>query len=174
MSQLQTPVHPGDHILGPSTAPVTLVEYADFQCPYCADAHEIVQGLREQLGDKLRFVFRHFPLSDIHVHAQHAAEFAEAAGAQGKFWEVHDYLFEHQDALDDEDLVHAAAELGIDKEKLQDDLETGEPSERVDGDFEDGLASGVQGTPAFFINGHSFPGAWNEQDVLLKALKEKL
>src|SRR5919199_5615233 len=113
-SQLPLPVAERDHIQGPSTAPVTLVEYGDYECPYCGAAHPIVKEVQRRLGDRLRFVFRHFPLTNVHPHAQHAAEAAEAAGAQGKFWAMHDTLFEHQRALDDAHLEEHAAALGLD------------------------------------------------------------
>ena len=171
MSQLKTPVHSGEHILGSLKAPVILVEYADFECPYCAQAHGIVQNLRRELGNQLAFVFRNFPLADIHPHAENAAQFAEAAAAQGKFWEVHDYLFEHQRHLSDSDLARIASLLRLDQDALRDDLESDRPSEEVEGDFQDGLDSGVEGTPAFFINGELFEGNWSEPGELLAALR---
>ncbi|HYU52166.1 MAG TPA: thioredoxin domain-containing protein, partial [Gemmatimonadaceae bacterium] len=114
-----------DHSLGPAGAPVTLVEYGDFECPYCGRAYPIVQGVIRRMGDNLRFVFRHFPLSEAHPHAQHAAEAAEAAGAQGRFWEMHDVLFHNQDALEDADLLTHAASIGIDAQRVARELSAG-------------------------------------------------
>src|SRR5919202_1960101 len=107
-----------DHIQGPDTAPVTLVEYGDYECPYCGEAYPIVKEIQRRLGERLRFVFRNFPLTQSHPHAEHAAEAAEAAAGQEKFWETHDYLFEHQQALDDAYLVQYAVALHIDKERF--------------------------------------------------------
>src|SRR2546423_12240032 len=117
-ARLTLPVSQRDHQQGPETAPVTLVEYGDYECPYCGEAHPIVKELQRRLGDRLRFVFRNFPLTNAHPHAEHAAETAEAAGAQGKFWEMHDYLYEHQRALDDEHLETYAGTLGLDVERF--------------------------------------------------------
>jgi protein-disulfide isomerase len=108
-ARLTVPVSQRDHQQGPATAPVTLVEYGDYECPYCGEAYPIVKEIKLRLGDRLRFVFRNFPLTQSHPHAEHAAEAAEAAAAQGKFWEMHDSLFEHQQALDDTHLVHDAS-----------------------------------------------------------------
>ena len=120
-AMLAVPIGERDHIRGPADAPITLVEYGDYACPYCGSANPFLRGLR--LGDRLRIVFRNFPRVEIHPHAQHAAEAAEAAGAQGKFWEMHDHLFEHQQALEDADLVRYAGELGIDVERFARELD---------------------------------------------------
>jgi len=146
-------VSPNDHSSGPEDAPVTLVEYGDYECPYCGAAHPIVQEVQRTLGPKLRFVFRNFPLKEIHPHAERAAEAAEAAGAQGKFWEMHDLLFENQGALEDADLLRYAASLSLDGDRFATDLSTGVYTARVRGDFRSGVRSGVNGTPTFFING---------------------
>ena len=119
IAMLTMPVSPRDHRLGPETAPVTLVEYGDYECPYCGKAYPIVKEIQRRLGDRLRFVFRNFPLTQSHPHAQHAAEAAEAAAGQEKFWEMHDYLFEHQQALDDAHLVQYAVALNLDKETFK-------------------------------------------------------
>ena len=124
IGKLNLPVNDLDHIQGPRTAPVNLVEYGDYECPYTGQAYPIVKEIQKRLGDKLLFVFRNFPLSEIHPHAQHAAEAAEAADAQGKFWDMHDYLFEHQLALDDNHLLKYAAALGIDTDKFRKDVWT--------------------------------------------------
>lgn len=167
--KLYLPVGKRDHIQGPARAAVTLVEYADYQCPYCAEAHEIVKEIREQSGERLRFVFRNFPLSNVHEHAERAAQAAEAAAAQKKFWEMHDALFENQDALEDEDLVQYADDLGLDSERLLRELESGKYLPRVREDFESGVRSGVSGTPTFFINGVRFNGDY-DSDEFLEAL----
>jgi protein-disulfide isomerase len=146
-----------DHILGPATAPVTLVEYGDFECPFCGRAHLIVQELLEQLGDDVQFVFRHFPLSQIHPHAMRAAEASEAAAAQGQFWPVHDMLYEHQDALDDESLLGYAQALDLDVNRFAQDLSSHRHANRIREDF----MSGVNGTPTFFINGRRHDGPWD-------------
>ena len=120
--RLEPPVGDRDHVRGPATAPVTLVEYGDYECPYCGRAHPVVGELRERLGDRLRFVFRHFPLDSVHPRARHAAEAAEAAGAQDRFWEMHDLLYENQEDLGDEALRRYAAEVGLDLERFEEDL----------------------------------------------------
>lgn len=153
IAKLALPVSKRDHRRGPDTAAVTLVEYGDYECPYCGKAHLIVKEIERRLGDQLRFVFRHFPLAQIHPHAEHAAEAAEAAGAQGKFWEMHDTLFEHQDALDDADLVLYAVALNLDKDRFIRELAKHVYAERVLEDVMSGARSGVNGTPTFFING---------------------
>ena len=151
---LDPPVDPArDHVLGPEEAPVTLVEYGDFQCPYCGDAYPVARELVERFGERLRFVFRHMPLDDLHPRAPAAARAAEAAGAQGAFWRMHDRLFENQMELSDDDLVGHAAAIGLDLERFERDL--GDPglAARIDDDFRSGAASGVPSTPRFFVNG---------------------
>jgi protein-disulfide isomerase len=160
-AKLSVPVSARDHVQGPETAPVTLVEYGDFQCPYCAAAHVIVKKVQEIMGDQLRFVFRHFPLTQIHPHAESAAEASEAANAQGKFWEMHDVLFENQPRLDPPHLAIFAEELGLDLKRFGRELEDGIHRERVRGDFLSGVRSGVNGTPAFFINDVRYDGSWD-------------
>ena len=155
-----------DHRLGSDDAPVTLVEYGDFECPYCRQADPVVKEVRRQAGGRLRFVFRHFPLSQAHPHAQHAAEAAEAAGAQDRFWEMHDVLFERQSALDDSDLVAYAEALGLDRARVARELTEGTHEERVRLDFTSGVRSGVNGTPTFFINGYRHDEAWDAEALL--------
>ena len=157
MTQLTVPLSPIDHILGPPTAPVTLVEYGDFECPNCAAAYPVIRGLVESVGDRLRFVFRHFPIVLSHDHAEKAAEAAEAAGAQGKFWEMHNILFQHQDDLDRESLVSYAGGLGLDVERFRNELLGDVYADRVYRDLESGQASGVSWTPTFFLNGARYP-----------------
>jgi Na+/H+ antiporter NhaA len=163
-----------DHIRGPREAPVTLVEYGDFECPYCGQAEPIVRDLLADYGD-LRYVWRHLPLTDVHPHTQMAAEAAEAAGAQGKFWEMHDLLLEHQDALRPKDLVGYAEQLGLDTERFRDDLRTHKWAWRVARDVESAELSGVSGTPTFFINGRRHEGAYDEASLAnaVKAAKAR-
>lgn len=167
---LTPPVNERDHAAGPPTAPLTLVEYGDLECPYCRQAFPIVKQLQQQLGKDLRFVFRHFPLTKVHAHAQHAAEAAEAAGAQGAFWQMHDRLFERQFALDDEHLIEYATELGLDADRLGGALAAGSYRGKVRDDFRGGVQSGVNGTPTFFINGVRHQGGY-DLDTLLTALE---
>jgi Na+/H+ antiporter NhaA len=150
-----------DHVRGPDDAPVTLVEYADFECPYCGQAEPVVRELLGRFGGNLRYVFRHLPLVDVHEHAQLAAEAAEAAGAQGRFWEMHDLLFAHQDALTLQDLERYARELGLDVDRFAERLRTRKYAPRVARDVDGADQSGVAGTPSFFINGRRQTGAYD-------------
>jgi protein-disulfide isomerase len=171
-ASLTTPVNEErDHVTGPETASVTLVEYGDFECPYCGRAYPIVKSIQDALGDELRFVFRNFPLVDMHPHAEHAAEAAESAAAQGSYWEMHDTLFEHQDELDDAALVAYGEELGLDAGQLARDIEEGAYEDRVREDFRSGVRSGVNGTPSFFINGVRYDGNWTNVNDFLDALR---
>ena len=163
-----------DHIEGPADAPVTLVEYGDYECPYCGQAYPIVKQVQEELGDDLRLVFRNFPLGNMHPHAKRAAEAAEAVGAQGNdpFWAMHDYLYEHQDALTDDDLKSYAAELDLDTDQFEQDLEASTSEDRVEEDFQSGIRSGVNGTPTFFVNDERFDGDWTDVETFAAALRE--
>jgi len=165
MSQLKPPVGEDDHVQGPREARIVLVEYGDFECPYCGQAYPELKTVQEAMGDGLCFVFRHFPLSQAHPHAERAAEFAEAATTIGRFWEMHDLLYEHQQALDDHSLVRYAHKLGLDK-KLIEAAASGEFAARVRRDFSSGVRSGVNGTPCLFINGERYNAAWNAQALL--------
>ena len=158
LPRLAPPVAERDHIQGPANAAVTLVQYGDFECPYCRAAVPIVQELQALLGDQLRFVFRHFPLTALHPHAQHAAEVAEAAGAEGKFFELHAALFAHQDALDDKHLAQYASDLGLDPAGIRRALRLHTHAGRVEEDVRSGLESGVRGTPTFFIGDVRYDG----------------
>jgi protein-disulfide isomerase len=169
-TRLTPPLSDRDHVIGPADAPVTLVEYGDYECPYCGMVHPIVASILQQMGDTLRFAYRHFPLTRLHPHAQSAAEMAEAAGARGKFWPMHNLLFQNQHALDDEDLVSYAARLGIDPKWAASTLVSHIFAERVREDFMSGVRSGVNGTPTFFINGVRHDGPWDEP-TLLEALQ---
>jgi protein-disulfide isomerase len=150
-----------DHVRGASDALVTLVEYGDYQCPYCGQAEVAIRELLASFGDDLRYVWRHLPLNDVHTDAQTAAEATEAAGAQGAFWPLHDMLLVHQDELTAEDLRRYAAELGLDVERFWDEVRRRKHSERVAEDVASADASGVAGTPSFFINGRRHQGAYD-------------
>ena len=155
---LVLPVGPRDHFRGPETAPLTLLEYGDYECPHCGAAHPIVLAVCRQLGKLLRMAYRHFPLTNVHPHAQLAAEAAEAAGSQGKFWEMHDRLFENQHALDSTSLIARAQNLGLDLKQFVHELNSGTHTARVREDFMSGVRSGVNGTPTFYINGVRYDG----------------
>jgi protein-disulfide isomerase len=142
-----------DHIQGPADAPVTLLEYGDYECPYCGAAYPIVKEVQARMGQRLRFVFRNFPISTSHPHAEQAAEAAEAAATQGRFWEMHDLLYENQRRLGDQDLRGYAGTLGLDVETFDRELAEHVYAERVREDFMSGVRSGVNGTPGFYING---------------------
>ena len=161
ITDLAVPVDPDrDHIRGPEQAPVTVVEYGDFECPYCGQAEPIVRELLSDFGD-VRYVFRHLPLNDVHPHAQLAAEGAEAADRQGKFWEMHDLLMEHQGALTARDLIQYAADLGLNTARFTDDLRKHAGAARVAEDVDSADLSAVSGTPTFFINGKRHYGAYD-------------
>jgi len=163
------PVADRDHIQGPIDAPYSLVEYGDYECPYCGQAYPIVAAVQEKLGDRLCFAFRNFPLATPHPHAMHAAEAAEAAGAQGRFWEMHDLLFENQRALDDENLARFAVALKLDADRLMREVAAGEYWPRIHQDFVTGARGGVNGTPSFFVNGVRYDGEV-DAEALLAAL----
>lgn len=166
MSKLKVAVGAGDHIQGDAGAACTLVEYGDYECPHCAHAHPIVKQVQEHFGKRLRFVFRNFPLSKMHADAESAAETAEFAGAHGKFWEMHDLLFENQDSLGDELYFELAEELELPVKQLQAALETGQYEKKVRDDFSGGVRSGVNGTPTFFINGQRHDGPFEYEDLV--------
>jgi protein-disulfide isomerase len=170
-AKLKPPVGANDHVQGPAKAPVTLLEYGDYECPYCGEAYPIVKALQERLGDQMRLVFRNFPLGEAHPHAEHAAEAAEAAAVQGKFWEMHDLLYENQDALEDEDLVRYAKALGLDLPRFVKEMAAHAYAVRVRDDFRSGVRSGVNGTPTFFVNGARHDGPFDLRS-LLAAIKE--
>ncbi|HEY2157329.1 MAG TPA: DsbA family protein [Isosphaeraceae bacterium] len=161
MSELTVPVTERDHIRGSDRAVVTLVEYGDYQCPHCGQAYPVVEELIRQLGPVLRVVYRHFPLTSMHPRAEPAAEAAEAAGAQDKFWEMHTQLFENQDALEDTDLIGYADAIGLDVDEFTDDLASRTHAARIREDMLGGIRSGVNGTPTFFINGVRHDGPYD-------------
>ena len=162
---LAIPVGKDDHVLGPADAPVTLVEYGDYECPACGAAHPMVKAILKRLGAKLRFVFRNMPLSEIHPNAELAAEAAEAAAAQGKFWEMHDALYEHQDELGPDLVMTLAKRLRLDMSRFEEDLVSRRFRNRVKRDFMGGVRSGVNGTPTFFIDGVRYDGTLDEQSL---------
>lgn len=170
-STLARPVSERDHIRGANDAPVTLVQYSDYECPYCGDIYPIVRRIQNRLGTRLRFVFRNFPLTQQHSYAQQAAEAAEAANAQGRFWEMHDLLYQNQNALSRDDLVRYAAELDLDTDRFVAELDAGTHAQRVRDDFLSGIHSGVNGSPTFYINGERYDGPL-EFDALLAALAD--
>lgn len=170
--RLVTPVNDADHVAGSPDAAITLVEYGDFECPHCGRAYPVLQRLQEQMGDDLRLVFRNFPLRESHPHAEHAAESAEAAAERGEFWAMHDQLFEHQDALEDEDLAGYAAAIGLDPETVAEDLDAGTFQPKVRDDFMDGVRSGVNGTPTFFVNGRRYDGDWEDPAAFERGLRD--
>ena len=166
MPKLKPPVGNNDHMQGNKNAPIELVEYGDYQCPHCGRAYPIIKNLQEKLGSKLKFIFRNFPLSEIHPDATNAAVAAEAAGAQGKFWEMHDIIFENQLHLSDAHLMKYAASIGLDIAQFKTDFEESRAMEKVENDFESGVISGVNGTPTFFVNGERYNGSWEGEDLL--------
>jgi Na+/H+ antiporter NhaA len=171
MLDLSDDVDPArDHVRGPDSASVTLVEYGDYECPYCGQAEVVIRELLDDFGDELRYVWRHLPLNDVHPNAQIAAEAAEAAGAQGKFWEMHDRLLAAQDELTGRDLKRHAEELGLDLDRFVDDIHGHEHEERVAEDVGSADASGVAGTPSFFINGRRHQGAY-DLETLRRAVR---
>jgi protein-disulfide isomerase len=169
-SRLLLPIRSFDHVYGPEDAPYTLVEYGDYECPDCRRLFVILRDLQRETPSRLRVVFRHYPKSGIHPHAQQAAEAAEAAGAQGMFWEMHTLLFERQEALKAKDLIRYAGELGLDVERFRNELKHQTYRDRVRADFIAGVQNVVYGTPGLFLNGVRYDGAW-DRETLLSLLK---
>jgi protein-disulfide isomerase len=166
-SSLILPVSEGrDHIQGVAAAPVTLVEYGDYECPYCGEAYPIVKQIQERMGEQLRFVFRNFPISTAHPHAEHAAEGAEAAATQERFWEMHDQLYENQHHLQVDDLRSYARALELDVDLFDKELAEHVHADRVHEDFLSGVRSGVNGTPTFFINGMRHDDSYDFETLL--------
>jgi protein-disulfide isomerase len=169
--RLTLPIGARDHAEGPADASIVLVEYGDYQCPYCGAAYPIVKKVQKRMGRRLRFVFRNFPLTNLHPYAQRAAETAEAAAAQGKFWEMHDLLFEHQPLLGDPDsLLQQARGLKLDFGQLEREVAGHVYLTRIDEDYRSGIRSGVNGTPTFFINGFRYDG-YPEFEPIVAALE---
>ncbi len=163
---LKIPVGDQDHIQGDASVKCTLVEYGDYECPHCGHAYPIVKRIQKHFGKRMRFVFRNFPLSEMHPHAESAAETAEFAGSKGKFWEMHDLLFENQTKLGAALYLKLAADLGLPAEALREAVEKREFAARVKSDFTGGARSGVNGTPTFFINGERYDGSFDYEDLL--------
>ncbi len=161
---LTPPVGEHDHRRGPLAAPVMLVEYGDYECGYCGEVYPVIRAVQNALGDRLCFVFRNFPMGEAHPHAVHAAELAEAAAAAGRFWPMHDLLFENQDRLDDESLYSYGEQVGLDRSDIAVAL-AGRFAQRIRKDFLSGLHSGVNGTPSLFINGERYDGARDAQTL---------
>lgn len=161
MSTLRIPIGPNDQIQGnPESAKIVLVEYGDYQCPHCKHAFPLVKKFTEEYGDDVAFVFRNFPLTDSHEFAMSAATIAEAAGNQGKFWEMHDLIYENQDQLSNEMLKECVKSLQLDFNKIENDINTGDIQDKIENDFEGGVRSGVNGTPSFFVNDQK----WEDYD----------
>jgi len=156
-----------DHIQGPADAAVTLVEYGDYECPYCGAAYPIIKEVQARMGDRLRFVFRNFPIATSHPHAEQAAEAAEAAAIQGSFWQMHDLLYENQRNLGDADLHAHAEKLGLDVAQFDKELSEHVHAPRVREDFMSGVRSGVNGTPTFYINGERHDDSYDFETLLL-------
>jgi protein-disulfide isomerase len=173
MAELKIPVSSKDHVQGDEHAPAVLVEYGDYECPHCGHAYPIVKRVQKHFGKRLGFVFRNFPLNEIHPNAEAAAESAEFAGANGKFWEMHDGIFENQGSLSLPMLLELAKELGLSETNLGAALTSREFASRVKSDFIGGARSGVNGTPTFFINGERFDGPPDFED-LVAAIDEVL
>jgi protein-disulfide isomerase len=167
LKSLTLPDPKRDHISGSTDGSVKLLEYGDYECPFCAEAQTIVKEIQRRLGNDLCFAFRHFPLTNIHPHAEHAAEAAESAAAQGNFWGMHNILFANQGALEDEELAAYAVELDLDETRLIREVASSVYAPRIRDDFKSGVRGGVNGTPTFFINGERYDG---ELKLLLNAL----
>jgi protein-disulfide isomerase len=161
LAELTPPLSAEDHVDGPERAELELVMYGDFQCPYCTAAYPIVRRIRDKLAGRLLFGFRHFPLRDIHPDAERAAEAAEAAAAEGAFWEMHDRMYESKGALSREDLIGYTAELGLDSDRVAAELDSSAHAPRVQRDVDSGLASGVTGTPSFVTGGRLHTGSFD-------------
>jgi protein-disulfide isomerase len=166
MATLKIPITSADHFQGPESAEVTLTEYGDYECPHCGRAYPIVKHVQKHLGKRLRFVFRNFPLVEMHPHAEAAAETAEFAGAHGKFWEMHDLLFENQERLSGQLFLGLAQELELPATVLAEALEDGEFKNRVRGDFDGGVRSGVNGTPTFYIDALRHDGPFDFESLV--------
>ncbi|CAM3740863.1 DsbA family protein [Flavobacterium chungbukense] len=153
---LKPAVNKTDHIQGKKNAKIVIVEYGDYQCPYCGAAYPILKEMMKKYGERIQFIFRNFPLSEMHKYARSAAIVAEAAALQGKFWEMHDAIYENQEYLSETFLLELAEKLELDPHQLNIDIKKSELASKVDSDFESGVLSGVNGTPSFFVNGRKF------------------
>ncbi|GGI24106.1 DsbA family protein [Pedobacter mendelii] len=169
MSTLKPEVSAKDHVEGGKSASIEIVEFGDYQCPYCGDAFPLIQEIQDTFGDQIKFVFRNFPLQEVHQYALSAALAAEAAALQGKFWEMHDALYENQHRIGDDLFIELAKTIGLDLDKFKKDAVSVEIQQRIDDDFESGIRSGVNGTPSFYVNGTKFDG---DASNLYQMLKE--
>jgi protein-disulfide isomerase len=170
-TRLLIPIHDEDHVQGPEAASYTLVEYGDYECPACGQLFDIIRDLQSTLGDQLRIVYRHYPLSGIHPRAQEAAEAAEAASQQGRFWEMHDLLFHNQNTLQRKNLIAYAENLTLDLDRFRSELKKRVYEDRVREDFRRGVQNGVYKTPGLFLNGVRHDAAW-DRDTLLRVLTQ--
>ena len=166
-----SPIKADDHIVGPEHGEVTVVVYCDFECPYCGRAYPLLKQLQKRFADRLQIVFRHFPLEQKHPWAREAAEAAEAAAAQDRFWEMHDRLFENQVALDHHSLKEYAASIGLDMPRFEQEIRNGVHAKRIDRDLTDGRRSGVTGTPTFFVNGARHTDENTLERLVLRMMK---
>jgi len=165
MTELTPPLSAEDHVDGPERAQLELVMFGDFQCPYCRAAYPIIRRIRDRMAGRLLFAFRHFPLRDTHPDAERAAEAAEAAAAQGAFWQMYDRMYESASALSRDDLIGYASELGLDSERVGAELDSEVHRPRVQRDVDSGITSGVTGTPAFFVGGRLYGGSFDAQSL---------
>ncbi|KOX10598.1 MULTISPECIES: DsbA family protein [Micromonospora] len=165
-ARLREPVTVEDHVRGPSNAAVTIIEYGDFQCPFCGAAYPNLHELLRQRSDTVRLIYRYFPIANVHPYAERAAETAEAAASRGKFWEMHDWLYEHQDQLDPVHLSLGVEQLGLPPDEVNDEVERGVYADRVRRDFVGGIRSGVNGTPTLYINDVRHEGGFDLPDLL--------
>lgn len=168
---LKPSVSKTDHVQGNDNADLTIVEYGDYQCPYCGAAYPVLKELMKEFKGQVKFVFRNFPLSEMHPYARPAAIAAEAADLQGKFWEMHDVIYENQQSLNESFLFQLAEKIGLNLSQFKEDIQKPELEKKVDSDFESGIISGVNGTPSFFINGNKFNGGAED---LLELVRENV
>jgi protein-disulfide isomerase len=168
---LKPSVNKTDHAQGNDNADLTIVEYGDYQCPYCGAAYPVLKELMKEFKGQVKFVFRNFPLSEMHPYARPAAIAAEAADLQGKFWEMHDVIYENQQSLNESFLFQLAEKIGLNLSQFKEDIQKTELEKKVDSDFESGIISGVNGTPSFFINGNKFNGGAED---LLELVRENV
>ncbi|WP_316832210.1 DsbA family protein [Pedobacter aquatilis] len=172
MSTLKPEVSATDHFEGNASAPIEIVEYGDYECPHCGNAYPVIKEIQQVFGNQIKFVFRNFPLQEAHQFAFSAALAAEAAALQGKFWEMHDAIYENQSRIGNELFDELAKTIGLDLEKFKADVEADETQQKVESDFESGIRSGVNGTPSFYINGTKFDGGVMDLFQMLKESAE--
>jgi protein-disulfide isomerase len=173
MSRLVPPLGPRDHVRGSPRAPVSLLEYGDYECPLCRRAHAVVDDVLRRVGADLLYAYRHFPLGRVHPHASMAAHAAEAAGAQGAFWAMHATLFENQDALELPDLLLYARDLNLDVDRFAEEIGSGAYAAKIRDDFRSGVRSGVNGTPSFFLDGLRFDAPWDTDHLVAAVVRSR-